>query len=407
VADRTETRRPCAAGDAGLDPARPERSAVDESGVRLEQRGAGQDPLPRVVGGLDAAGGDEQQAVAGPGPQPPQHAQRLVPHRRAGQAARPGGADLFLGAGQVIAGHGCVRGDDAGQPELHGQVGDRVDVLVGQIGRDLDQQRKRRPAGGPGQSVANGGEHLAQPAGGLQIAQPGGVRRAHVHHEVVGRAGQQPCALGVVGGGRGFRHHLGLADVRADRQAVGAAGAAGAQAGRGRGGAVVVEPHPVDQRPVGGQPEQPGPRVARLRPGGHGAHLDEREAERTERVWGQRILVEARGQPERPGQIAPECVHPQRRIGRAEPPAQEPGRSRDRRGRADDPEAQPVRGLGRHPPEHQPEQQVVHALSLAAGPDRPARGAPQQSPRARTPAAPAGRRVSSRSRRSGPAGRRG
>jgi hypothetical protein len=292
----------------------------------------------------------------------------------------------------VVAGHRGVGGDDAGQPEFDGQVGDRVDVLVGQVGGDLDQQRDRGPAR-RGDRVADGGEHWAQPAGGLQVAQPRGVRRADVDHEVVRATGQQARAHGVVGGGRGLRHRLGLADVRAHGEA---AAATGAQPGRGRRGTVVVEAHPVDQRAIGGQPEQPGPRVAGLRPGGHRAHLHEREAERAERVRRERILVEARGQPERAGQVAPECAHPEHRIGRPQPPAEQPGRARDRRGRADDAEAQPVRGLGRHPPEHQPEQQVVHGLSLAASATRRAGGAPlgRAEPRAargQPPARGAGR----------------
>ncbi len=300
--------------------------------------------------------------------------------RRTGQAARPGRADLGGAAGQVVAGQGGVGGDDAGQPELHGQVRDRVDVLVGQVGRDLDQQRDLAAAG-PGGRLTYGGQHRAQPGGGLQVAQPGSVRRADVDHEIVDLACQQTRAQGVIRGGLGLRHRPGLADVRPDREA---AASAGAQPGGGRGGAVVVEAHAVDQCPVGGQPEQPRPGVARLRPGGHGSHLDEGEAQHAQRVGRERVLVEARREPERAGQVAAECPHPQHRVGRAEPAAQQPGRPGNHGGRADQTEPEPVRGLGPHPPQEQREQQVVHGLCRAA----PARRVSRRTQRAE----PAGRR---------------
>jgi hypothetical protein len=298
--------------------------------------------------------------------------QRPVPQRRAGQAARPGRGDLRRVAGQAVPGHGGVGGDDAGQAQVQRQVGDRVDLVVGQVRGDLDQQRDRAAAR-RGQRVAHGGEDRAQPIGLLQLAEPGRVRRAHVDHQVVRGAGQQPRARGVVGRRLLVRHRPGLADVRPDREA---APAAGAQPGRGGGRAVVVEAHPVDQGAVGGQPEHPRPGVARLGPRGQGADFDEPEAERAERVRRHGVLVEPRGQPERPGQVAPEGPYPQHGVGRREPPAQHPARAGDQRGGADEAEPQPVRGLCRHAPQHQREQQVVHGLSLAAAAARADGGSP-------------------------------
>ena len=75
---RVHRRRPCVGadrvGDAGeprvadaseelaVDAARPQRAAVDEAGVGLHERRAGADALPGVVGGLDAADGDQRRA---------------------------------------------------------------------------------------------------------------------------------------------------------------------------------------------------------------------------------------------------------------------------------------------------------------------------------------------------------
>jgi hypothetical protein len=46
-----------------VDVAGPQRAAIDESRVRLQQGGAGLDTLPRVVRGLDSPGRDEDKAV--------------------------------------------------------------------------------------------------------------------------------------------------------------------------------------------------------------------------------------------------------------------------------------------------------------------------------------------------------
>jgi len=55
-----------AAGEAVVDMAGPQRAAVDESGVRLQQGRTGLDALPRVVRGLDSSGRDEDEAVPYP-----------------------------------------------------------------------------------------------------------------------------------------------------------------------------------------------------------------------------------------------------------------------------------------------------------------------------------------------------
>ncbi len=135
-----------------------------------------------------------------------------------GRPGQPAGADLLdprrRGA-QPLAGDRGVGGDDAVEADRAGEVGDREDVVVAEVGGDLDQQRD--PAlgdrvGRPAYVLEQRPELLD----GLQVAQPRGVRRAHVDHEVVGVRRQQPGALLVVGEHRGLvvvRHDLGLADV--------------------------------------------------------------------------------------------------------------------------------------------------------------------------------------------------
>jgi hypothetical protein len=73
---------------------------------------------------------------------------------------------------------------------------------------------------------------------------------------------------------------------------------------------VVVEAHPVDQRPVGGQADQPRLRITGLRLRRHGAYLDEREAKSTEGANADGVLVEARRQTQRARQLPAERVDP-------------------------------------------------------------------------------------------------
>jgi len=121
----------CSPGQLAVDPARPERTAVDEARIGLDQGGAGPQPLPRVVRRIDPAGGDQHEPVAGLVVQPPQHLQRAVPQRGAGQSARAHRVDLPSWRAQPVPGDRRVSGDDATQSQLERQVGDRVYVLIG------------------------------------------------------------------------------------------------------------------------------------------------------------------------------------------------------------------------------------------------------------------------------------
>src|SRR3954465_9346677 len=88
--DRRKARGADLVGELLVDPARPGRAAVDEAGVGLDQRRAGADPLPGVVGGLDAADRDQRDSIAEPDAQPAQHRERAGRERRAGPHAAPG-----------------------------------------------------------------------------------------------------------------------------------------------------------------------------------------------------------------------------------------------------------------------------------------------------------------------------
>src|SRR4051794_40913626 len=83
--------------------------------------GGGPEPSPRLVGGLDAADGDEHEPVAGPFPQAFEDLERAAFERGAGQP--PGTRLLDVAAGQPGAGDRGVGRDDAVEAERERQVG--------------------------------------------------------------------------------------------------------------------------------------------------------------------------------------------------------------------------------------------------------------------------------------------
>ena len=151
---------------------------------------------------------------------------------------------------------------------------------------------------------------------------------------------------------------------------------------------MVVEPHPVDKRPFLREAEHPRPRVARLRPRGHRADLDEREAERGKPGDALAVLVEPGGQPKRPREVKPQRAHPQHRVARAQCLPQRPGEPGHGRRRPDEPERDAVRPLRGQPPQQDSVDRPVHVAPVAVQ-HRPrplyAAGA-RQYPRADPPA---------------------
>ena len=223
----------------------------------------------------------------------------------------PGPSSSTPGVDQSVARHRRVGGDDAGEPEFDGQVGDLVDVGVGQVRRDLHQHWRRglRP---------DRGQDGAQRLHGLQVAQARRVRRADVDHQERGQRADQACALGVVGDGVLGRGHLGLADVHPDRHVGGVPG----QPQREFARSVIVEPHPVEQGLVVGQPEHPRLRIAGLGLRGHRADLGVAETQRAPGVQARAVLVEPGGQADRAGKPDAEHRALQHRIRRCQPPGQ-------------------------------------------------------------------------------------
>ena len=195
------------------------------------------------------------------------------------------------------------------------------------------------------------------------------------------------------------------------------------QPGGQRRRAVVVEPHPVDQRPLGREAEHPRLRVARLRPRGHRADLDEPEPEGRQPDDPLAVLVEPGRQPERAGEVQPERPHPQRRVARRENPPQRKGHPGHRGGRPDQPEPGPVGRLGRQPSQQNRVNRPVHrrppsSLAPARGnrplardncmrrPTGPAPGRPTPARRAPRPAKPLSMRLPPRAIKAGAAGGR-
>ena len=93
-----------------------------------------------------------------------------------------------------------------------------------------------------------------------------------------------------------------LADIGADDAAL---AAARPKPRRHRRQALAVEAEAVDERLVLDQAEEPRRRIAGLRPRRHRADLDEAEAEAQHRVGHLGMLVEAGGEPDRVGKLAP------------------------------------------------------------------------------------------------------
>ncbi len=141
---------------------------------------------------------------------------------------------------------------------------------------------------------------------------------------------------------------------------------AGREAGGDPGRALVVEAHPVDQRAVVDQPEQPRRRVAGLRLTGDGADLDVVEAEHRQAVDAEAVLVESGRETERAGQVEAERGGAQRAVARGEHQAHQLTQTGDG-GRQPDPEEGQVVGLLRvHLPEDEVEQGLVQGVLLLA-----------------------------------------
>ncbi len=116
-------------------------------------------------------------------------------------------------------------------------------------------------------------------------------------------------------------------------------------------GTVVVEAHPVDDRLVGGQPEEARARIPRLWPRRHRAHLDEAEAEAEQRIDRLPVLVETGGETDRVGQAKTTDRGLKAWMG-------DPGRRRHQT-RAQGADGEPVRPFGLDVPQQRGDDGVI------------------------------------------------
>ncbi len=146
----------------------------------------------------------------------------------------------------------------------------------------------------------------------MQQAQSRGVRRADVHHQVVGNRSQRFGRDSVVSDGIAQVDRFGFADVHSDdrpqRRIASLKGSPRCGDARGYGSsAVVIEAHPVDDRPVLDQPEEAWLGVAGLGLSGDGSHLDMAESEVCKGSNAVPLLVETCGKTERRREGHTEC----------------------------------------------------------------------------------------------------
>ncbi len=203
------------------------------------------------------------------------------------------------------AGHGFaadrgVGGDHAVHPMAQQCVANVGDLVIVQVRRDL-QHHRHIALVLVGQALlrpAQRAEQAIQFARALQLAQVLGVRRRDIDRHIAGVRVDTLQTVQVVVDGALDRRVGVLADVQA-QHAARLAPLRRLHIADERIDAAVVEAHAIDQRTRRRQPEHARPRIARLRARRHGAHFDEAEAERAQRIDVGAVLVQARRQPDR------------------------------------------------------------------------------------------------------------
>ena len=193
---------------------------------------------------------------------------------------------------------------------LQHQVGDGVELLVVQVGRDLHKHGPFGSARGGGQAAvlsADRSEELAECICILKTAEAGRVGRADIDGDVVGAGPDLPQRREVVL----VRGLVGDLFVAPDVDAQPVARASRLETLRGCGGTVIVETEAVQQRAVRCEPEEARHWVPRLRERGHRPHLNGAEAERPQTGMPSRLFVEAGGQSHGRLEVEPEAAYRQ------------------------------------------------------------------------------------------------
>ena len=232
-----------------------------------------------------------------------QHGGRTLEDRRAREATR------FVRIWQTFdlgARQGRIGGDDAVHAVLAQEVGDRLDLLVLKVRRDLEHQRDILAVlvGEPRLFGFQLAEQRVQRVVLLQFAQVLGVRAGNVDRHVARGVINPVEADQVVIDGFLDRRVEVLADINAE-DAAGLGELRLCDVGQQLVDAVVVEAHAVDDRLLLRDAEHAWLGVARLRARCHRADLDEAEAEARQRVDVLTVLVESCGEADRIGEGEP------------------------------------------------------------------------------------------------------
>src|SRR5215472_8384753 len=135
------------AGEVALDARNQAGPLVNESGIELHQAGAGPDLRISVGAARDAADADQRYPAAR---EPPHHAderRRRREQRLAAETARLAGISAPQLRGPP---HGRVGDDESVDAGLECRLRDLRALVLGEIGRDLEEDRRRIDGHGPG-----------------------------------------------------------------------------------------------------------------------------------------------------------------------------------------------------------------------------------------------------------------
>ena len=126
---------------------------------------------------LDAAGSlAPDEPIPDARAEPPEHLERARVEGRAAEASRADRLHLCVAAPKTLATDGRVGRDDPIDADRHAKVGDGVDVFVGEVWRDLHEERHAALGHASIERLAHSDQERLQALGRLEVAKSGGVR---------------------------------------------------------------------------------------------------------------------------------------------------------------------------------------------------------------------------------------